>query len=361
MRRTELTRALLTAGLIVGLAACDDDGVTGPGSVPLSQDETAISVDLDLTDAVVTEAEAEIEATAAAATAGLFADTDDDALVEARELLRQARQKFAEARAAWQRGERELAGELALEGRTLVAEAMVLVFGEGAYERLQRRVRQMIAWLEERVDGEASELLSRIRALSGEAEARFGEGDLIGAVERLILARQVAGRERTHMRRDRIRAHARLALFMARAALDLAGDVVGDNPTERQSHALRHAVHTLGHAQGAFGNGRFRLGFELARETVNLSLIAVVLDPDLSDRDRVGALTRIAENAISEAERALEANPDHELAGVATQLLEGAQRTFDRATELADAQPRRAAYLLWHAASVAHGVTLLLT
>ena len=357
--KIQLLRLAMVGVLIAGLSACEDD-VTGPGSSDPDA-ETQFAVDADLTDGIITDILASFTAVegggAVAAAASLPSVPDPDAVEEARALVEMAREKFMAAREAFRAGNVEEAQQLALEGRLLLAEAMVLVFGDEAYERSLDRIDHLITWLEERVDGDNSELLIRIRQLRDEAVALWDEGDAIGAVERLLFARQIASRERAHHRRLDMAMHARLAMFMGASSIELASELIGDNPTERQAHELRFAANLLEDAGTAFEFGRPRLAFNLAREVVNISLVVVVHDPDMPEDGVVEAMIRIAEEQIAAAEEVVGGDDTF-----AARLLAEAKAIQSRGLELVDSdQPRRAVRVLWHAATLANGILFLVT
>lgn len=359
---------LLAALLMSALAACDDDNILDPGSDADAQStELALSVDQDLTDAMVTDVEASIDALAgpapssgyAAPTQGAVFSTvpDPGVLEQARELLRQAREKFRLAREAWERGDTELAAELAKEGRLLVAEAIYLVFGQDGIERLKERVDLIISWLEERVDGEESDLLARIRELRDQAQ-EFCDQDLpIDAGERLLLAIQIAGRERADHRREELEAHARFSIFMAHSSLELAFEVVGDDMTEEQIYVLRYAQHVLEHAEEAFSMGRYRVSLHLAREVIGLTLLAVLQEPG-PDRSKVLFMIGLSERAIEAMEAAIEGQ---DLEPFVAALAERAKALQLRGVVIADTNPREAVHILWFASSMAYGVIRLVT
>lgn len=354
---------LLMATLLVGfLAACEDD-ITGPGSRSVESTMLELAVDPEFTDAIVTDAEAAIDAAVGVAPSAvvsggaLFSVPDETDVEAARELLRQAREKFALARQAYEEGRLDEARQLALEGRLLVAQALLLVFGDEAYERLCERVLNIISWLEEGVDEGTSDLVGRIRQLKEEAEAAWASGDKEVAVERLLLAMQAADRDRAHHRRYELRAHARLSIFMAHSAIGLAVEIIGDDATDEQVHALRHAEHLLMHAEEAFLSGAFRLAFIYAREASNLALVAVLLEPD-TDVSRVRMMIEISERALGAAEDALASGEPTE---VALRLFELAQYLHRRGVELAESEPRRAVHVLWHSATTSYGIVRLMT
>jgi len=351
MFRNRGMKLLLAALIAAGLTACDEgSSIVGPEA---AQVELDLMVDEDVTEATLADAQAALDAAVGGGAAGpqLFAEPDPVTVEQARELLRQAREKFAEARQAWSRGDTELAAELALEGRLLVAEAMILVFGEEAYERLLQRVETVISWLQERVDEEQSDLLSRIIELKEEAEALRGQ-DLVAATERLVLALQIAHREQMMHRRREIAQHARLSVFMARSAVDLATQIAGDDASDDQLHALRHAQHLLNDAEAALGAGRPRVAHVLSREVVNLSLVVVLLEPE-TDVTRLQGMIELSGRAIAAAEEAV-AGQDPE--SFAVRLLEHAKNLQSRALEITDTHPRRAIHVLWHSAVTAYGV-----
>ena len=349
-RAVNLLLALLLA---VGLAACgEESSLLEPED--LQDAELALIVDPELTEAIVLDAEASINSlvgSLAPSEGALFAQPNEEAVAQARELLRQAREKFFEARQAWLRGDTETAAELAMEARLLVAEALVMVFGEEAYDELLQRVDHIIAWLEAQVDEEASELLARIRELRDEAET-LRDSDLIAATERPILAVQIAHRERVHQRRQALAWHARLSVFMAGVAVDVAGEHAGLDATEQQLRVLRHAAVLRDMAQDALSIGRFRLALSLAREAVNVSLIVVMLEPT-TDAGKVQAMIDLSNVAIAAAEDALVNEAADSLPLL---LLELAKRLQAQGIDIADTYPRRAIYILWHASVTAYGV-----
>ncbi len=228
------------------------------------------------------------------------------------------------------------------------------MFGEEAYDRLLERVEHVISWLEERVDEENSDLLARIRELRDEAEA-LRDTDLVLATERLVLALQIANRERVHQRRQELAQHARLSVFMANSAVELAAGIAGDDATEGQIHALKHAQHMAAHALQALNAGRFRFAMMLAREAVNISLVAVMLEPGI-EGNRLQAMIELSERAIAAAEEAV-AGLDP--GSFQVRLLEHAKQLQARAIEIADMYPRRAIHVLWHASVTAYGVIRL--
>ncbi len=361
---------LLAVALAGGLAACDEESsILDPGTNPQGV-ELDLQVDEDLVELIVTDAEAAFAGLIGPAPAvgaegnefALFGEPDPATIEQARQLLQEARQLFAEARQAWRHGDTETAAEKAFQGRMKVAEAWVLVLGDEAFERHRQRVEQVISWLEQRVDDEASQLLNRIRELRDEADAiraqdPNSEEHLIRATERLVLALQIANREHAHMRRREMAQHAKLQVFMAHSALGLANDIAGDDATERQIRVWRHAQHLTMHAGQALDAGRFRLAFALAREAENVALVVVMLEPGI-EQARVQAMVELAERAISAAEEAL--------AGVdgrsfAARLLEHAKALQAKGNEIAFSHPRVAVHILWHASVTAYGVIRLVT
>jgi hypothetical protein len=354
--RTKRPIGVLLAILVVGgLSACDDGSdLLGPEP---GQVELDLQVDEDVVDATLADVEASLDAVTDVGVASdlgapaLFSTADPELVEQARELVLQAREKFGEARQAWLRGDTELAAELALQARLLVAEALVLCFGDAAYDQMLQRVEQVISWLEERVDGERAELLARIIELREEAEALRDE-DLTAATERLVLALQIAHRERIRQRNQEMAQHARLSVFMARSAVGLATDVAGDDANDEQVHALRHARHLLSDAEAALAAGRLELAHLLAREAVGVSLVAVMLEPGV-DADRLAGMIELSERAIAAADEALAGRDTNSFA---VRLLEHAKNLQARALEIADSSPRRAIYVLWHASVTAYGV-----
>ncbi len=359
--RKPTINALLALALVGALAACDDSSVLGPDD-GIEGTIMQLMVDEDLTEALIVDVEAAIagvlDAPAPSSVAGLT-EPNPDAADQARALLEQAREQFRLARQAWIRGDTPAAAEYALEGRLLVAEAMVLVLGEEAYVQLLERVDQIITWLEEQVDEEASELLSRIRELKAEAEAYYltyqdtqDTADLHNAVERLLLAVQIAHRERVHHRRQHIERHAQHSIFMATMALALAEEVAGEFTPEQQ-RVFRHAVHLRNDAVLALEAGRYRLSLALSQAVVNLGLVVVILDPDLPE-NKVLALIAVSEGALEEAELALGDPPSDEFLAA---LLVHARLVQIRAIQISDTFPRRAVHILWYVGVTARAIT----
>lgn len=360
--------SLMGLVLAIGLAACDDgSSLLDPANDPQGI-ELGLQVDEDFTDLVLSDAESALSGLLGPAAASeveanvpaLFAEPDPAAVDGARIKLQEARQLFIQARQAWRNGDSETAAELAYQARLKVAEAWVAVFGEEAFERHRQRVEQVISWLEQRVDEETSQLLARIRELRDEADAIRAEDPtsgqhLIRATERLVLALQIANREQAQMRRREMAQHARLQVFMAQSALGLAQEIAGDDATERQIFAWRHAQHLAVHAGDALAAGRNRLAFALAREAENVALVVVMLEPGL-EQERVQAMVQLAERAILAAEEALAGSDPQTFRA---RLLEHARALQSKGNELASSRPRVAIHILWHASVTAYGVIQL--
>ncbi len=130
--------SMLTAGfLAVGLVACSEDDLMGPSQA--QNIEAELAVDQELTNAIISDAEAALDAVSgvqpsiSAGVVGtrgaLFAVPDPTRVEEARALLEQAREKYAQARAAYEAGDTETAAQCAEEARRLIAQAMLAVFG----------------------------------------------------------------------------------------------------------------------------------------------------------------------------------------------------------------------------------------
>ncbi len=142
---------------------------------------------------------------------------------------------------------------------------------------------------------------------------------------------------------------------MANSAVELAAGIAGDDATEGQIHALKHAQHMAAHALQALNAGRFRFAMMLAREAVNISLVAVMLEPGI-EGNRLQAMIELSERAIAAAEEAV-AGLDP--GSFQVRLLEHAKQLQARAIEIADMYPRRAIHVLWHASVTAYGVIRL--
>jgi hypothetical protein len=235
-----------------------------------------------------------------------------------------------------------------------------MVFGEEAYDNLWERLEHVLTWLEEGVDEDTSDLIARIRELMDEADAiKNGpeiDNQLSLATERLLLALQIGNRERFRQRRQQMQQHARFSIFMAQSAINLALQVAGEDITERQVRAARHAQHMVVDAAQAWDNGRYGLAFHLAREAVNVGLLVVVLEPGVTEANLVEVMVQLSAMAIQAAGEAL-AGADQE--GFPAQLLRHAKMMKDRADLHAATHPRAAVHLYWHAAVTAYGVILL--
>jgi len=363
---------LLAALIVGGIAACDEESsILDPENNPQGV-ELELMVDEDLTEALVMDAEAAINAMLgpAPAVSGLefseppvmFADPPDpEVIAAARTKLREeCRPLFQQAREAWRSGDTESAAELAFQGRLCVAEALIMVFGEEAYDNLWERLEHVLTWLEEGVDEDTSDLIARIRQLMDEADViRNGpeiDNQLALATERLLLALQIGNRERHQQRRQEIQQHARFSIFMAQSAINLSLQVAGEDITERQIRAARHAQHMVIGAAQAWEVGRYGLAFHLAREAVNVGLLVVVLEPGVTDANLVEVMVQLSATAILAAQEALTSMGQQ---GFPALLLGHAEMLKDKADLMAATHPRAAIHLYWHAAVTAYGVIRL--
>ena len=149
--------------------------------------------------------------------------------------------------------------------------------------------------------------------------------------------------------------HAQHSIIMASVAIDFAVEIIGDDPSERQAYLLRHAFQLRNEAIRVLERGRFRLAFGLAREAVNVALVAVLLEPG-SDVSKVDYMIGVSDGAIAAGQEALDGfSADTFL----PQLLEHAQRLQDHAIQIKDRDPRRAVHILWHSSITAWAVVLL--
>jgi hypothetical protein len=110
----------------------------------------------------------------------------------------EARQLFRRARRVWRAGDTERAAELALEGRLVLARALVDRRGDEAVEGLEARVEIVIERLDDAEEdfARAGDLRDRLSELLGEARTLREAGDSVGAAERLIFALGIADRLR---------------------------------------------------------------------------------------------------------------------------------------------------------------------
>ncbi|TFG66837.1 MAG: hypothetical protein E4H28_00565, partial [Gemmatimonadales bacterium] len=231
------------AVLVTGLSACGDDP-TGPGANQGTAD-IAITESLELQVAVD-----DVVADVMVEDAALFFDESPSSgpWAEARELFRQARQ-------AWSNGDTELAAELAMEGRLVISQAIFDRRGEEGIDALFDRVENLLSRLEGASDEyeRLADLADRMGELFAEATLLRGDGDFVGAGERLILALGMADRMR-HRHEDARRhpqAHAQAAVAAATIILQRVVEEVGPEPGPRVAHALRHASELLRRANVA--------------------------------------------------------------------------------------------------------------
>lgn len=284
---------------------------------------------------------------------GLAADEafvwDGEIPEEARALVQAAREKFTEARAALRQGDREHAFALAEEGRLLLAEALLLVRGDAAYAEGLQRLDAVIAWLEERVEGDlVPPMLQRMTELRAEAVAAWEAGDAIRAVERLLFARHLGDHVRLRFHRD-VPAAARYSVALGASAVELAVEAIGPEPTEVQRALLHRAVELERRAHRALQAGAYRIAFHLGRHVVEVTWVAV-LDAERPDAADVEAFADLATRVIAAAEAALGDAPTDAQA----RILGQAKAWQARGMELAETAPLRSAALLWRAAVTAN-------
>lgn len=257
------------AVLVPGLMACGDDPA-GPGTDQTAPD-IAVVADLDLQVAVD-----DVVADVIVEDAALSFDESPTSgpWAEARELFRQARQ-------AWRNGDTELAAELAMQGRLVISQAIFDRHGEEGINALFDRVEGLLSRLEGAGDEyeRLADLADRIGELFDEATVLSGDGDFVGAGERLILALGMADRMR-HRHEDARRhpqAHAEAAVAAATVIFNRVATEVGSEPGPGVAHALWHASELLRRADIALANHEYRRAIVLSRRSVGWSFRALRL------------------------------------------------------------------------------------
>lgn len=205
--------------------------------------------------------------------AALWVDADASAgpWAEARELFRQARR-------AWRAGDIDRAAELALEGRLVLARALIDRRGEEGLDALEGHVEAVIERLDEASDdfARADDLAERLSELLAEARRLRVEGNLVGAAERLILALGITDRLR-HRTADGSVAEgiATRAVATAEAIHERVIGIVASDAGPRVRHALAHARELLRRADAALERGAWRRAVVLARRSIGWSLHAL--------------------------------------------------------------------------------------
>ena len=284
---------------------------------------------------------------------GLAADeasvADGEIPEEARALVDAARERFREARAALREGAREHALALAEEGRLLLAQVWLLVRGDAAYAEGLQRLDAVIAWLEERVEGDlVPPMWQRLTELRAEAVATWEAGDTIRAVERLLFARHLGDHVRLRFHRN-VPPAARLSVALGASALELAVQTIGAEPTAVQRALLHRAAELERRARRALAAGAYRIAFHLGRHVVEVTMVAV-LDAERPDAADLEAIADLAARVIAAAEAAVGDTPTDPQA----RILQQAKAWQARGLELAETAPLRSVALLWRAAVTAH-------
>ena len=264
-------KALVIAAMLVPVACGESpsgpDGQDDAGSVdvPITESfEVQVAADPVVAEAMVEDAS--LAAVDAVASGGPWA--------EARELFRQARQ-------AWRNGDTEKAAELAEQGRLVLAEALIDRRGQEGFDALLMRVDLLIDRLEDPAEKYArlGELRDRMIELRDEALVLEGDGDLVGASERLIFALAIADRMR-HRFHDAVRnpeAFANAAVGIATAVFEEVVEQVGPEADTRPWHALAHARELLRRSNAALEAGAWHRAIVLARRSIGWSWFALRL------------------------------------------------------------------------------------
>jgi len=299
-------KALIAFLMAAGLAACGDaptaPGLAGGTGVTGGSGSASVSLASGLEVQVAGDSvAAEVAVEDAALSMGLPPLTSGSPFAEVREKFRAAREAFAA-------GDTALAKELAMEGRTLLAQALIDTRGEEVIAHLFGRVEKMVERLDEADDefDAVVELKTALEELLGEARDFESQGDLVAAGERLLLALQMTDRAR-HRHRDFRRnplMAARLAVARALAGVDLATRILGDTATQEQVRILTHAAELAGRAEAALAVGAFRRAVVLGGRAEAMSLFAV-LGGDRPTAEEARLVLGIADTLIQEARAAI--------------------------------------------------------
>lgn len=257
--------AATLGALSVLVAACGGEPV-GPGSQTQERaDEPPLTAAFEIQVAAdETVAEAMIEDAAL----WVSADAAVGPWAEARELFRRARR-------AWRAGDTERAAELALEGRLVLARALVERRGEEGLDALEGHVEAILERLEEAADdyARAAELAERLAELLDVSRAHRADGELVAAAERLILALGIADRLRHRLTRGSVaEGVATRAVAAAEAIQARVVDAVGPDAGPRVRHALAHSRELLRRANAALEGEAWRRAVVLARRSIGWAL-----------------------------------------------------------------------------------------
>lgn len=320
------------------LGACSDS-VTNPAidTDPIvDQLELEIAIDPDLISTATEAIQSLLDATAPPAA---MAD------------IQRATGLFAQAQAAFSRGEMERVQELATEAREALALALLASEGPTAIDGLVARAEEVLAQLESGVTDEfdgTSTVGDRIATLLREARDAQAGGNDVRAVERTVLANQMSDLSRARRVDGRSERGARFTVARGLQAVALAERILNDQDlTERQTRLLRQANRLAESAKRAFLNGRFRRAVMMANRAVVASLHAVVV-PNLTE-DEIRLIVTAAEAEIAAAAAVLEAEPNDFLGA---QLVR-AKRAFAHGLEQIAAGHPRGIVFVWYAAATA--------
>lgn len=193
----------------------------------------------------------------------------------------EAAEFFRRARRAWLQGDPGRARALALEGRLVLARALIARQGEACLDALEDFVDIAIERLDEASDGyaRADELRDRLAALREEAAALRAEDRSVAAAERLIFAVALVDRMNHRFVDGRLDApaYAARAVQVAENVLHRVEAAVGRDPGPRVRHALGHATELLRRAEAALDRRAWRRAIVLARRSIGWSLHALRL------------------------------------------------------------------------------------
>ncbi len=320
------------------LTACSDSA-TNPGldtEPVIDQLALEIAIDPDLN---------------SAATEAIQSLLDPTAAPSAQADIQRATGLFAQAQAAFSRGEMERVQDLASEAREALALALLASEGPTAIDGFVARAEEVLAQLESGVtdefDGNRT-VGDRIATLLREARDAQAAGNDVRAVERTVLANQMSDLSRARRVDGRSERGARFTVARGLQAVALAERILNDQDlTERQTRLLRQANRLAESAKRAFLNGRFRRAVMMANRAVVASLHAVVV-PNLTE-DEIRLIVTAAEAEIAAAASALEVEPNDFLGA---QLVR-AKRAFAHGVERIAAGHPRGVVFVWYAAATA--------
>jgi HEPN domain-containing protein len=354
MMNTKRHRFAMLLGLAV-LAGCEETGMEALDQ-QLTLDETAELALFEDEGTRVTALELSETANDVAADFGA-------PVGEARALELQARVRLESADAALRSGDRRRALDEAREARRLLARAIVANGGEEAVEALIERIEDLAAQIDVEDDDifdDPVAVRARLEELAAEARAYLESGELVRAAERALLAEQVARhhRGRRHVRGDVEPERARLAVALARTAVQLAERLVAASDTpvreigsadvrEHQNRWLVHAERMLERAEQALTNGHYARAVHFAWHAHWSALKAVILPGGVTEEE-IRAMVALAHHLLEEAKIAIGDDPTP----LEQRLFERAERLIELGEKMIDEGRQRGVAPVWGGAVI---------